>query len=338
MGRGIYNNDGDFPLSAAVWLANNEYDFVPNPTQLSVTDLLKSDRQLVLRQRRLVIEANDPNYEPEKINLSSLVASKLGTSVHNGIEQAWNEKAVQCLIDLGHPKKGAESVIVNPPAGTDLTGKIPVYMEIRSEKVVNGFTISGKFDFILDGALEDFKSTGTYTWVNGTSDEKYILQGSLYRWLNPTLVTEDFLRITFVFTDWQKMMSHGDNYPKQRIMSKTYDLLPVSKAENFVSRKINALISLKNTPEPQLPLCNKEELWQSAPTFKYYKNPTKTNGRSTKNFTDEVDAAKRLADDGYVGIVVTNPSMAKACIYCSEYAACSQKDQLIAAGQLIAKG
>ena len=86
--------------------------------------------------------------------------------------------------------------------------------------------------------------------------------------------------------------------------------------------------------EKDLPLCNSKELWRSEPVYKYYKNPDKTT-RSTKNFDNLSDANKRLAEDGGVGVVITQPGQAVACKYCSAFALCTQKDDLIAAGELI---
>ena len=332
----LYNNDGDFPLSVAVWLANNEYDFTPKPTELSVTDLLKSTRQLVLRQRRLEQEVLNP-VAIKPINLSSLVAAKFGNAIHNGIETSWVNNVQESLKDLGYPQGLINNVMVNPTEEELLAypNAVPVYMEIRNTKQIDGYTISGKFDFIADGVLEDFKSTSTYSWVKGVNDAKYVMQGSLYRWLNPDIVTQDYMMITFIFTDWSKAQSFGStDYPSQRIMSKTFTMKSMPETEQWVRHKLLEVKAGMGKPEAELPLCNKEELWQDAPKFKYYKNPAKVGGRSTKNFDSELEANERLGKDGYVGVVIVQPAKAKACAYCNEYEACTQKDQLIIDGLL----
>ena len=42
----------------------------------------------------------------------------------------------------------------------------------------------------------------------------------------------------------------------------------------------------------------------------------------------------RLNADGNVGVVLTVPGEAKACKYCKAFSLCSQKDALIASGDL----
>ena len=89
-----------------------------------------------------------------------------------------------------------------------------------------------------------------------------------------------------------------------------------------------------DVPESEIPLCTDEDLWRSAPVFKYYKNPVKTN-RSTKNFDTRQEAYVRMAEDGGVGIVIEQPGQVTACKYCQAFSVCTQKDDLIAAGDLI---
>ena len=39
---------------------------------------------------------------------------------------------------------------------------IPVYMEQRAYKQVGKYKVSGKFDFVAEGRVQDFKSTGVF--------------------------------------------------------------------------------------------------------------------------------------------------------------------------------
>jgi len=59
------------------------------------------------------------------------------------------------------------------------------------------------------------------------------------------------------------------------------------------------------------------------PVWKYYKDPTKKQ-RSTKNFDNEYEANKKLAEDGFVGEVVKVMGTPKACNYCSARSICNQ--------------
>lgn len=336
MGKPVFLNDMDNSLSTAVWLAADDYDFTPTPNAISATDLLKSDRQLILRQRRMELDANAPNVVTEPVPLSTRVASRMGHAIHAGIEHAWNTGAEQALLDLGYPKKVASQVVINPTQDQLDEGCIPIYMEIRNTKEIEGWTISGQFDFVIEGALEDFKSTSVFSYTSQTNADKYVKQGSIYRWLNPDIVTEDVFTINYIFTDWAKNMARSsDKYPNHRIMPQRFNLMSLEETEYFIRSKIRRVAACSELPEHDLPDCNDEELWVKPPVFKFYKNPETAakGGRSTKNFDSKLEAAARQSKDG--GVVIEVPGQVVACKYCPEFEMCTQKDRLIASGQLI---
>lgn len=319
-----YLNASNIPLSVAVYLATDTYDH--DPDTISATALLKPTRQLVLAQRV-------PD-DMSLVDIMGLVKSRLGTAVHDGIEQAWTNGYKDALSHLGYPKRVADRVVVNPDPDNVPENAIPVYMELRSERLIQGVRVSGKFDFVGEGKLEDFKSTSTFTWVNNTKDEDYIYQGSIYRWLNPKIITSDELQINFIFTDWQAMRAKTDDkYPNFPVMTRKYPLMSLGETEAFISRKLREVEFYKDAPEPDLPLCTDKELWRKEPQFKYYKNPTKMS-RSTKNFDSKQDAYNRLATDGGKGTVIEVPGQVMACKFCAAFPICSQKDDLIASGAL----
>jgi hypothetical protein len=90
------------------------------------------------------------------------------------------------MASLGYPQDIIDRVIVNPTPEDLKPDSIPVYMELRSFKEIDGVRVSGKFDFVAEGKVEDFKSTSTFAWKSGDKVEDYRLQGSIYRWLTPT--------------------------------------------------------------------------------------------------------------------------------------------------------
>lgn len=324
MSQAIYTNEAAIPLSVAVFLATDHYDYQPGV--ISVTSLLKPIRQLVL-SRRVPPEENIPD-------LSSMIPSRMGTAIHNGVEHAWTHNYKRAMKDLGYPDKVIDRIMVNPKPEDLKPDTIPVYMEIRSTRELNGQKVSGKFDFIGNGQLEDFKSTSTYTWVKDTKDEDYVLQGSMYRWLNPELVTKDTMTIQFFFTDWSAMMRNTPNYPERRTMSRKFNLMSLEDTEAYISGKLIQIQTFMNAPEEDLPLCTDKELWRKDPSWKYYKNPAKKD-RSTKNFDNEAEAIARWTTDGMVGEVVMVPGQVKACHYCRAFTACKQKDALIESGDLV---
>jgi len=320
-----YTNVSNIPLSVAVWLATDNYDHNPDKKTISVTTLMKSVRQIVLSQR--IPDAN------QTVDIATLIASRMGTAFHESIERSWIDPS-KALQALGYPRAVRERIRINPEPSELSDDIIPVYMEQRSEKLVGDYTVSGKYDFIAEGRIEDFKSTSTYSYTAGNNDNKYILQGSLYRWLNPTIVTADTIQINFIFTDWSAIKARSDHtYPQSRVVTKQYDLLSLAYTDQYVNQKIREITSLLDAPESALPECTDEELWRKETVYKYYKNPNKRD-RSTKNFHTKQEALIRLVEDNSVGIVIDSKGEVIACRYCNAYSICTQKESLIASGDL----
>lgn len=327
-----YTNSLNMPLSLAVYLATDHYDHAAVGEGLSATTLLKPIKQVILSKRVAGVEGIP--------DVAGMISSRVGTSIHTGIKDAWLNNHVQALTDLGYPPAIIKKVVVNPEPGTDLTGKIPVYLEVRTSKEVCGIKVSGEFDFVAEGNLEDHKSTGVFTYMKQTKDEDYILQGSIYRWLNPDLITGPHIGINYIFMDWSSAQAkqQPDKYPQHRLMQKKYPLMSIADTEAYVVHRVQTLLRLWNAPEDMLPPCTDKDLWRSDPQYKYYKKPENANNgsRSTKNFETLLEANQHKAKDGDVGIVKIVPGEVKACNYCAGAPACEQRKALIASGDLVA--
>ena len=315
-----YTNTSNIPLPLAVFLATDHYDYVPNV--ISATSLLKPARQLILADRL--------SSEDNLVELSDMVSSRMGTAIHTAIEQAWLNPT-KALKSLGYSDDIIQRIKVNPETVEE--NDIPVYMEKRSFKKVGNHTISGKFDFVAEGKVHDFKSTSVYGYLNQSNANKYILQGSLYRWLNPDIITKDEMLIHYIFTDWSKAESlRNSNYPKARVHSQKYNLLGLDEIEQFVKDKLELYDSMKHQQEKDIPYCTDEELWRKPTVWKYYKSVYAT--RATKNF-DNPSEAYALQQTKGVGEVREVKGTVSACKYCPAFLLCSQKDELINSGDLI---
>lgn len=316
----MYKNSTNIPLSMAVWLATDTYDYDPDPDGISVTSLLKPLKAVILE--RSLPTGGD-------IDIADLIQAKTGVSVHDGVEHAWKVNYQPAMVALGYPKPVIRKVVINPETLVD--GDIPVYLEIRTKKEIAGFNLGGKFDFVMEGQLEDFKTTGTYNYINQGNAESYVWQGSMYRWLNPEIITNDHMKITYLFTDWKAHEAKvNPKYPQNRILSQTFPLKSVPETETFIRNRLAQIKSYTGVSQSLIPDCTKEELWQSDSVFKYYKDPLKT-ARSTKNFTNLMEANNRLFADGSVGKVIEVKGEVKRCRYCNASAVCLQAENLVAA-------
>ena len=320
-----YVNSTGIPLSLSVFLATDSYDH--NDKVISVTTLIKPIRQTILAARVPV--------EASLIDIAGLVYSRVGSAVHDAIENAWLNNYHDAMKSLGYPQKLIDRVVINPEEHELKDDSLPVYLEQREYKKVQGKTVAGKFDIVIDGQVEDFKNTSVFTYIMSTNTDDYILQGSMYRWLNPKKITKDTMAIHFIFRDWQAMRAKTEaNYPPSNTVVKTYKLMSVEQTDMYVNNRISLLDTYWDAPENDIPRCTDEELWRKEPIWKYYKNPA-NKARSTKNFDNKQDAYLRLSQDGNVGEVLEVPGQVTACKYCAAFPVCSQKDDLIASGSLI---
>jgi hypothetical protein len=323
-----FANVSEVPLALAVFLASDFYDHDDDPFTVSATTLLKPLRQIIL-----------PNRVPPGeglVNLADMMNNRMGAAIHDGIEKAWVSNYRSAMEALGLPQKVIDRVRINPPMEELLNdGDIPIYMEQRLKRKLGKWTITGKFDFVGEGKVQDFKSTSTFTYKKQVNADKYTQQGSIYRWLDPKMIHRDQMEIHYIFTDWKPAMAKTDpSYPPKRFHTQSFELMNLAETEGFIRRKLALIEQYWDAPEEEIPQCDDDELWRSEPQFKYYKNPEKT-ARSTKNFDTMQDAMLRLSEDGNVGIVKEVPGQVTACKYCPAFAACTQKDLLMAMGDLI---
>lgn len=321
-----YTNVQDVPLALAVFLASDYYDHDERPNTISVTTLMKPLRQIILPSRIPPTHALP--------SLPDMMENRTGAAIHDGIERAWLTNHVRAMQALGYPQRVIDMVVLNPPDDADLTNKLPVYLERRSEKSIGKWTITGKFDIVVQGMVEDFKNTKVWTYQNQVNNNKYALQGSLYRWLNPKIITNPQMRIHFIFRDWQQSKSFIDkNYPSRNFKSQTFDMLSLSESETYVRNKLALIDQYWDADEKDIPHCNDEDLWRRDAKWKFYLSGDTTT-RASKVCDSAQEAILYQASKNGRGVIKEVPGEVVACKYCPGFMACSQKDLLIEAGDL----
>lgn len=310
-------NAHNISLLMSVWLAHDTYDMVPATKKISVTTLLKSPRQIILGGR----------LNPESLtqDVSELINPRLGQAIHAGVEKAWQHPQ-KAFKQLGYPQKTIDKLVVNPTQWTD--ADLPVWIELRNEKTLAGWTISGELDAILNGAVHDVKSTGIFAYTSGSNNNKYRLQMSLYRWLNQEKVTSDMGYIEYYFKDWDKLDStYKSGYPPFPIFQQPIPLLSVMETETYARNKIRLIEQFWDKSEMDIPLCDSEDLWQNAAKWQYWGSVE--NKKASKNFNTEPEAMQWRNAKGK-GVVKYKAAKAKHCNFCSARPICSQYKSLLA--------
>jgi hypothetical protein len=320
-------NNAGLSLSMAVWLAHDDYDNGASEhvdkDLMSATTLLKSTRATILATRVSPTEVTT--------DVTDRIASRVGTAIHDSIESAWKNNYVTAMKAIGQPQKMIDRVCINPE-DKDLSDEIiPVYLEQRGFRTVtvdgHEIIISGQFDQIINGELNDVKTTSVWSYLGGNKEEDYVIQMSIYRWIQSERVTSNMARVQFVFTDWQRMMvKTTPGYPPHRVHELVVELMSLTETEAWIKRKLRELINNQGLKESEIVRCTNKELWMSDPSYKFYSDPKKAaeGGRSTKNFTTYPEAAAHKQKAGK-GVIVTIQAQAKACGYCPAAPVCNQR-------------
>ena len=317
----VLTNKEDVPLVLAVWLAHSDYDFNPDERTISATSILKPIKQIVLERRG----------GEKKADVIDLLAAAYGSTLHSGIENAWlSNKLPETLSSLGIPEKQINRVRVNPEEPEE--GAVNVFLEKRSEKEIQGWKISGKFDCVINGHLFDNKSTSVWTYIYGSRVEEYKSQCSIYKWLNPDLITDDTFSINYIFTDWSKqdaIKKKSEGYPSRRLIEAKYELYPKEFVEGYLIKKLDLVKKYLNAPEEDIPRCTNEDLWRGPAKYKYYSDSTKTAGKATRTFDNREEAYTFMGTKGK-GIVIESLGEPRRCKYCNCYDICGQRREYYA--------
>lgn len=318
------NNSG-IDISLAVWLAGDDYDYVDKPNYISVTTLIKPLKQIILASR-VPSEKRVPD-------IADRVASRIGQTLHGGVETSWVRDYRTALAKLGYPARLIDSVRINPEVVEPDT--LPIFAEIRTEREIEGFTVGGKIDLIIEAQLRDVKTTKVWSYQNQAGVGQWKLQGSIYRWLNPDKIHHDEFLIQYLLLDWSAGLAKRDpSYPTTACPSRVIQLMSVVETEQYIRQKLQQLRQLWDAPEDQLPECTDEDLWRTPPKFKYYaKEDAPPTARSTKNFDNMHDAIQHKAMQGKGRIDHVLGEVTR-CKFCESFPVCTQKDKYIADGSL----
>jgi len=349
-------NNHDIALSIAVMLCTDDYDHDPRPNAISATSLLQPLRVLALKSVHSTKLTGD-------IDVTQLVASSTGSAVHNQLENVWlNPNKVKAgLAKLGYENV---NVLVNPSKQQlqDNPKATLVYVENRSELQLGDFTITGKYDMVMAGKLEDLKNTGSFKVVKTLKEEQqyqdlydrmtpnngveilnlmkehcpsmfdYAMQGSLYRLLNPDIIKEDFMSIQFIIKDWMQFKAVQDFYPEVNPYQLDIDLFDPSTTKQWVMEVITNLKDILTTNV--LPFCTDSELWRNPPEFKVYKD-IKSKRALPKGTFDNIASAQNFSDARKVpGDIRLIPSVPRRCNYCQVREVCDQYEEFIKTGLL----
>jgi hypothetical protein len=319
-----YTNKNNIPLAMCVMLLADDYDYNPAEKTVSATTLLDTTKQIIL-SHRLTGEGLD--------DVSNKIDTVLGSALHAALEKAWLNNPQKLMLMLGYSQDIVNRVVVNPTILNE--NNIPVYVEQRATKQLAGWTISGKFDIVSDGRVEDLKTRKAWAWIHQSNINKDILQLSIYKWLNPDKIVQDIGIIHWFIKNWDKVESFKKrDYPQSQILNQQLRLKSPQETEQILIHKLSELDKYWNSPEEDIPPCkeNEEDLWMRPSEWKYYSKPEHTSCAKGGTYNNSSEAYMRLSREGNIGKVVEVKSKATKCNWCDAASICQQRKSLQARG------
>ena len=248
----ISNNFG-FPTSI-VRAVEKEYTY--QDKRYSVTTLLQTDREMILKRRYNDIIEQD---------VSNMIWLLFGSSVHYILEN----------IEL-EPYE-----------------KVEYKMEHTFD---NGFTLSGVLDYISDKdeLILDYKVVKTYSYIFDKYNEKYRKQLQMCAWLYYKETGKWYSKgqIIMIFKDWNKTETlKNKDYPLYPVGTVDFDLGSPSEIEDWIIKRFERVAELEKMSDFELPLCTEEERFNKGTTYAIKK---KGNIKALKVHKSQEEAREHL--------------------------------------------
>ena len=268
-------------------------DYHPKEHQYSVTTILNSTRQVILKRR----------YNDEIVqDCSELIWALFGTSFHAILENATE----------------SESQFKEEYLKQDL--------EVICDEL-KGYFLSGKADLIdvATKTIIDYKTTSTFKILK-RDFEDYRLQLLIYAWLFKQLGFEiNKGEIVALLREWQKSKAKFDkDYPQFQVQKIQFKFTEkdFEFIENFIQERFIELKKYENASDEELPICTDEERWREPTKYAVKK---KTNIKASKLHDTLEEAEKHLEnlEKDYAGQyeIEVREGTDKRCL---EYCSCAE--------------
>lgn len=190
------------------------------------------------------------------------------------------------------------------------------FVEERLYMDVLGWKVSGQFDVIEDGCLQDYKVTSVWA-VKGATKIEWEQQLNLLRLLavrNGMDITS--MRIIAILRDWSKGKAKTADYPEVQVVPVDIPMWTLEQAEAYMRERVLA------HQDAMPPPCTAVERWQTDDVFAVMKNGRKS---AVKLHDDNFAAAEHAATLGSGHTVVHRPGAYRRCAdYCSVSHSCPQ--------------
>ena len=251
----------------------------------SATELIKSPRQVLLKQR------HSGNI---KKDVSDLVWALFGTAVHKVIEGGEGENEL------------SEGYFLEEIGGKMISGTMDHY---TSDGVISDWKTCSVYK-ILNG---DFKD-----WEQQLNIYAYLAKkaGFDVTGIQVVAIMRDWLR---------RKAKFDARYPEHQMSVITFNLWTEREQLEFIKQKVSKLIQAENLADEDLPFCTPEERWAKEGLWKVYKNKSAKRAVTGGLYAESAkEKAQEHADKigGEIRFIEGEPWT--ACEYCDAVDFCNQ--------------
>lgn len=212
------------------------------------------------------IKALLDRYGPDEKTIHDMLYSKLGTAMHEYLENFIKEAKPEVLA-------------------TCING---VWTEEVLSKEVDGIMVNGTRDLRIDDVQYDYKVTSVWKYILGDFEE-FDAQANIYQYLGND-ITESY-NILF-FRDWSAgNAKKGNGYPKHNIVTRKNKLWSRDRQEQYIKERIALHESAKDLPDNKLPHCTEKDRWAKPTKYAVMK----AGRKSAVRVLDDLQAAESLA-------------------------------------------
>lgn len=192
---------------------------------------------------------------------------------------------------------------------------------------VGDFTISGTADLYEEGIIYDYKTVSVWTLMF-LDDEKIAefasqLNTYAYAYRKQGMDVKG-LKIVLIMRDWQASKAKYDaNYPQSQVKVLDIPLFSQEQTEKYLKTRVTYLMSFKDTPDNELPLCSDSYRWAKPSKWALMKDGRKS---AVKLFDSQDEAERAMSAKGDTKYYVEERKADewKRCEYCSARAFCNQ--------------
>lgn len=226
----IITNKNGIPEIIYKYLCNDFYDFKAVEGSYSATTLLRSVREIILKDRH-----NDELSEDAGDQLWKL----LGSGVHLALEQ-------------GNLSEHQEERLKYKFGEYTISGKFDVIYDGH----LTDFKVTSVYKIIKETSHDDWiKQLSIYRWLYAKVKE---------------ILLPDTASIITILRDWSPAQSvKTKNYPKSAIMEIPIKLMSIEDTEKMIREKLAQIDMNKSVEDDRLPYCSDVENWNGKKCKRY---------------------------------------------------------------------